>query len=80
MKFMEAKIIAQTGGLSGAQAYRPTGENTWHLRFITEKPMKFTSVLETQKGKIRVFKNINSAISVAEQIGIERVSVILKRS
>jgi len=77
MKFAEAKMICQSGGLSGARIYRSTGDR-WHLQFITKKAVDFTLALETERGSDRAFKKIDAAISAAKNIGVAEVNVVLK--
>jgi len=52
MRFAEAKMICQSGSISGAKLYKPTGQDRWHLQFFINKPVDFTLVLETERGSV----------------------------
>ena len=78
MTLAEAKLLYDSGAISDPIIYKPRGKNGWCLQFSSNQPVKFKLKIETERGSLRIFKNINAAIGIAEKIGVSEVKLILK--
>lgn len=78
MKLAEAKMLHESGAISGAKIFRTKSGDGWSLVFSTRNPVNFACELQTEKGAIRVFKSIEAAVVVLEKICLYEIVLDFK--
>ena len=77
MKFNEAKLLFDSGALSGSILRRSQSDSGWVLEFKTHSPISIDLILQTSKGDTRVFRSIEAAIVVLDKIGFPEITLVL---
>jgi hypothetical protein len=78
MKLSEAMMLYESKAISNVRICRSISKEGWCIQFRTRNPVKFSLELETERGSIRVFKNINAAVKTITKIGFSEAILILK--
>jgi hypothetical protein len=78
MKLSEAIMLYESKAILEARILKSSSKDGWCIQFKTKNPVNFTLKLETERGFIRIFKNINAAIKTIKKIGFSKAIIILK--
>ena len=77
MKLSEAIMLYESKAISDVRICKSTAQQGWCVKFRTKNPVNFSLVLETERGFIRVYKNINAAIKTITKIGFAEAVLVL---
>jgi hypothetical protein len=68
MKFSEAKILCDSSILNNPKVLFKRKDLGWIIEFKSEKKIPYSLYLETEKGKLRVFRDVSAAIKVLKRL------------
>ena len=77
MIITEAKLLFETRTIFDPIVYNLRDEKEWCLQFkcIPNIEIPFSLFLETERGQMRIFKDVKAAVNSAKRIGFEKVLV-----
>ncbi len=78
MKLVESKVLFSAGGLKSPRAVRAPMIDGWLLQFEVNRGRWVTESLIAKSGKVRIFKRVEAAISVLDDIGFSDITISFK--
>lgn len=73
MQLSEVKIRFETGDLKACDVYRVPLGQSWSLHFMSSS--SGNQSLDTQRGGLREFKTLDSAVALMTEIGFKKITV-----